>query len=90
MCSRSSGNCPDTSSLVLALLVLALISRSKVPPHAPAPLIAIGLAIAASAALGLNQAGVAVIGAVPGGLPGLVRRGSKSCGGCGQPRRESP
>jgi SulP family sulfate permease len=67
---------PETSdaTLVLALLVLALIfALEKFLPHAPAPLIAIGLAIAASAALGLNQAGVAVIGAVPGGLPGLVR-----------------
>ena len=67
---------PETSvpTLVLALSMLALIFLvEKFLPHAPAPLIAIGLAIAASGLLGLNQAGVAVIGSVPGGLPGLVR-----------------
>jgi sulfate permease, SulP family len=67
---------PETSlpTLVLALLMLALIlSIEKLAHHAPAPLIAIGAAIAASAFLGLEKAGVAVIGAVPGGLPGLVR-----------------
>jgi SulP family sulfate permease len=67
---------PATSvaTLALAVSILALIFLlEKFLPHAPAPLIAIGLAIAASALLGLNQAGVAVIGAVPGGLPGLVR-----------------
>jgi sulfate permease, SulP family len=67
---------PETSvaTLVLAMSILALIFLvEKFVPRAPAPLIAIGLAIAASALLGLDQAGVAVIGAVPGGLPGLVR-----------------
>ena len=67
---------PETSlvTLVLALVVLAsIVLLHKFLPHAPAPLIAIGLAIAASALLSLDQAGVAVIGAVPGGLPGLVR-----------------
>jgi high affinity sulfate transporter 1 len=66
---------PETSipTLVLALLMLALIfAIEKFAHHLPAPLIAIGLAIAASALLGLDQAGVAVIGAVPGGLPRLV------------------
>ena len=67
---------PETSlaTLVLAVLMLVLIlSIEKFAHHAPAPLIAIGAAIAASAFLGLDKAGVAVIGAVPGGLPGLVR-----------------
>ncbi len=67
---------PATSvaTLVLAVLMLGLIfSVERFLPHAPAPLIAIGLAIAASALLGLDQAGVAVIGAVPGGVPELVR-----------------
>jgi high affinity sulfate transporter 1 len=67
---------PETSlvTLVLALAVLAsIVLLHKFLPHAPAPLIAIGLAIAASALLSLDQAGVAVIGAVPGGLPGFVR-----------------
>ena len=67
---------PSTSiaTLVLAVLMLVLIlSLERFLPHAPAPLIAIGLAIAASVFLRLDQAGVAVIGAVPSGLPGLVR-----------------
>ena len=67
---------PETSlvTLVVALLVLgSIVLLEKFRPHSPAPLIAIGLAIAASALLSLEQSGVAVIGAVPGGLPGLVR-----------------
>jgi sulfate permease, SulP family len=67
---------PETSlvTLVLALAVLASIFLlHKFLPHAPAPLVAIGVAIAASALLSLDQAGVAVIGSVPGGLPGFVR-----------------
>jgi high affinity sulfate transporter 1 len=64
----------SAATLVLAVSILALIFLvEKFLPHAPAPLIAIGLAIAASALLGLDRAGVAVIGPVPGGLPGLVR-----------------
>ena len=66
---------PETSvpTLVLALLVLALIfALEHFAPRAPAPLIAIGVAIAASAVLDLSQSGVAVIGAVSGGLPHLV------------------
>ena len=53
-------------------MLVLIVSLERFLPHAPAPLVAIGLAIAASAFLGLNQAGVAVIGAVPGGLPGFV------------------
>jgi high affinity sulfate transporter 1 len=67
---------PATSltTLVLALLILAMIfALERFSPHAPAPLIAIGLAIGASAAFGLSQSGVAVVGAVAGGLPDLVR-----------------
>jgi len=70
------GHVPETSvaTLLLAVSILAVIFLAeKFLPHAPAPLIAIGLAIAASGLLGLDRAGVAVIGAVPGGLPGLVR-----------------
>ncbi|HEY2435067.1 MAG TPA: SulP family inorganic anion transporter [Vicinamibacterales bacterium] len=66
---------PQTSmtTLVLAVSLLAVIFLvEKFLPHAPAPLIAIGLAIGASALLGLDHAGVAVIGAIPGGLPRLV------------------
>jgi sulfate permease, SulP family len=67
---------PSTSvaTLLVALGVLAVIfAIEHFAPRAPAPLIAIGLAIGASAALTLNQSGVAVVGAVSGGLPSLVR-----------------
>lgn len=67
---------PSTSmmTLIVALAVLGVIfAIEHFAPRAPAPLIAIGLAIGASAALNLSQAGVAVIGTVSGGLPTLVR-----------------
>src|SRR3954469_14065761 len=70
------GQVPQTSlaTLVLAASLLGLIFLlEKFLPRAPAPLIAIGAAIGASALLTRDQAGVAVIGAVPGGLPALVR-----------------
>ena len=67
---------PDTSmaTLLVTLGVLVLIfALEHFVPHSPAPLVAIGLAIAASAALNLSESGVAVVGAVSGGLPSLVR-----------------
>ena len=67
---------PETSmaTLVMGLLVLAsILLLEQFLPHSPAPIVAIGLAIAASAVLSLEQSGVAVIGAVPAGLPGLMR-----------------
>lgn len=70
-----AGHLPETSIATLAvalLTVLLIVALAKFLPHAPAPLIAIGLAIGASALLGLERAGVAVIGAVPGGLPEFV------------------
>lgn len=71
------GQLPATSiaTLLLAVTMIALIfAMEHFLPRAPAPLVAIGLAITASAALGLSESGrVAVIGAVPGGLPSLVR-----------------
>jgi MFS superfamily sulfate permease-like transporter len=41
-------------------------------PKAPAPLLAVGAAIAASAVLGLQAAGVELVGDVPRGLPSLT------------------
>jgi sulfate permease, SulP family len=66
---------PDASGLTfaLALFLLALIFvLERYTPRLPVPLVAIGLAIAASAAFGLREAGVATIGAVPQQLPSLV------------------
>jgi high affinity sulfate transporter 1 len=71
-----AGHLPEASlpTLGLAAVILtSIVLLEKFLPRAPAPLIAIGLAIAASALLGLNRAGVAVIGPIPGGLPALVR-----------------
>jgi len=66
---------PQTSlaTFVLAALLLVLIfGLERFAPRAPAPLVAIALAIAASGLLGLSEAGVATVGTVPGGLPQLV------------------
>ena len=49
---------------------MLLLARWLVP-KLPASLIVVVLAIAASAALGLAQYGVAVVGEVPAGLPGI-------------------
>jgi sulfate permease, SulP family len=67
---------PATSlaTLLLAVSVLALIfALERFLPRLPAPLLAIGLAIVASALLRLSEQGVSVIGAVAGGLPVFVR-----------------
>ena len=70
------GQLPSTSvvTLLVAVAVLALIfGIEHFAPRAPAPLLALALAIGASAAFNLSQSGVAVIGAVSGSLPSLVR-----------------
>jgi high affinity sulfate transporter 1 len=56
---------------VAASTVGALLLVSKLWPRAPAPVIAVGGAIAASFYLGLEAAGVGVVGAIPAGLPSL-------------------
>lgn len=63
---------PQFSSLTLAvalgsLAVILLVKRFM--PKAPAPLIAVGLGIAATAWLGLEAAGVGIVGQIQGGLP---------------------
>jgi high affinity sulfate transporter 1 len=70
-----AGHVPETSfaTLAVALVVVVLIfGLEHFAPRAPAPLVAVGIAIAASAFLGLREAGVATIGDVPSGLPALV------------------
>jgi MFS superfamily sulfate permease-like transporter len=60
------------ATLAVALGTLAVIGLSqRFAPRAPAPLIAIGLGIAAAALLGLEAYGVSAIGAIEGGLPAL-------------------
>ena len=66
---------PETSlpTLLLGVSLLALlVGCEHFVPRAPAPLVAIGLAIAASGLLGLDAAGVETVGHVAGGLPSLV------------------
>jgi high affinity sulfate transporter 1 len=66
---------PQTSiaTLMLALVLLALMFvMERFAPRAPVPLIAVAIAIAASALLGLHEAGVATIGNIPRGLPAFV------------------
>jgi sulfate permease, SulP family len=67
---------PSTSvaTLLVALAVIGVIfAIEHFAPRAPAPLLALGLAIAASASFDLSHSGVAVIGAVSGSLPSLIR-----------------
>jgi MFS superfamily sulfate permease-like transporter len=57
-------------TLAVALGTLAIIALAKrFLPKFPAPLIAVALGIAATAALGLEAAGVSVVGKIEGGLP---------------------
>jgi high affinity sulfate transporter 1 len=66
---------PQTSlvTLLLALALSVLIfGLERFVHRAPAPLIAVALAIAASSLLGLSSAGVETVGSVPRDLPGLV------------------
>jgi len=66
---------PQTSvpTVALALVLLALIFvLHRFAPRAPAPLVAVAVAIAASGLLGLHEAGVATVGHVPPGLPAPV------------------
>lgn len=61
------------ATLLLGAGLLALIfGLERFAPRSPAPLVAIAIAIAASAVLGLGDLGVATVGPVPGGLPSLV------------------
>lgn len=66
---------PETSIPTLAVALVTgalLIGMDFVKPHSPAPLIAVGLAIAASAMLGLSELGVSVVGHIPRGLPSIT------------------
>ena len=59
---------PATLAVALATLVV-IFGAKKMMPRAPAPLLAVAAGIAASAWLGLEAAGVSVVGAIHGGLP---------------------
>ena len=65
---------PQTSmpTLLLSIVVLVIIvGLEKFAPRSPVPLIAAGVAIAATALLDLHAHGVGIVGSVPSGLPTL-------------------
>jgi high affinity sulfate transporter 1 len=60
------------NTLAVAVGTLAIIFFAKrFLPKSPAPLLAVALGIAASAVIGLEAAGVSVVGSIQGGLPRL-------------------
>jgi SulP family sulfate permease len=61
---------PATLLLAGAVLLFLLLLERRFP-RLPAPLLAVLLATAAVAVLGLQERGVAVIGAIPAGLPAV-------------------
>jgi sulfate permease, SulP family len=66
---------PATSLLTLtvaAATFVILIGMERLRPHSPAPLVAVGGAIAASWYFGLNAMGVATVGLIPQGFPSLT------------------
>ena len=66
---------PETSLITLAVgaaTLLVLVGMERLWPHSPAPLVAVGGAIAASWFLGLAAEGVSTVGSIPQGLPSLT------------------
>ena len=66
---------PATSLLTLAVAVATfaiLIGMERLWPHSPAPLVAVGGAIAASWFFGLKTLGVSTVGLIPQGFPSLT------------------
>jgi high affinity sulfate transporter 1 len=63
---------PETSLLTLAVAAATfavLIGMERMWPHSPAPLVAVGGAIAASWVFGLQALGVSTVGLIPQGIP---------------------
>ncbi|MFC3914299.1 SulP family inorganic anion transporter [Pseudaeromonas sharmana] len=61
-------------TLLMALVTLGiLIGMERFWPHSPAPLVAVGIAIAAAWGLDLAPAGLSIVGIIPRGLPQLVQ-----------------
>ncbi len=66
---------PHTSQLTLAVAVATfavLVGMERKWPHSPAPLVAVGGAIAASWYFGLQAAGVSTVGLIPQGFPSVT------------------
>ena len=66
---------PETSLLTLAVAVatlVVLVGMERLWPRAPAPLVAVGGAIAASWLFSLQSQGVSIVGVIPQGFPSLT------------------
>jgi high affinity sulfate transporter 1 len=66
---------PETSPLTLAVAVatlVVLVGMERLWPRAPAPLVAVGGAIAASWLFSLQAKGVSIVGLIPQGFPSLT------------------
>ncbi|HEU4893173.1 MAG TPA: SulP family inorganic anion transporter [Vicinamibacterales bacterium] len=66
---------PETSLVTLAVAVatfVILIGMERRWPHSPAPLVAVGGAIAASWFFALQDRGVSIVGLIPQGLPAVT------------------
>ena len=66
---------PETALVTLAVglaTIVLLVGSEHLVPRAPAPLLALAAAIAATAWLGLPALGVHTVGAIPAGLPSLT------------------
>jgi high affinity sulfate transporter 1 len=66
---------PEASLVTLAVAAATfaiLIGMERLWPHSPAPLVAVGGAIAASWAFGLQAMGVSTVGLIPQGFPALT------------------
>jgi sulfate permease, SulP family len=66
---------PETSLLTLAVAaatLLVLVGMERLWPRAPAPLVAVGGAIAASWLFSLQSKGVSIVGLIPQGFPSLT------------------
>jgi len=66
---------PETSLITLAVAAATfaiLIGMERLWPHSPAPLVAVGGAIAASWLFGLHALGVSTVGLIPQGFPALT------------------
>ncbi|MCP9845642.1 sulfate permease [Synechococcus sp. Lug-A] len=71
LAGRSSEIHPPTLLLAIGVLVFLLLIQRRFP-SAPGPLLAVLLAVAVVWLFHLDQAGVAVIGAIPAGLPSFA------------------
>ena len=66
---------PTTSLITLAVAAATfaiLIGMERLKPHSPAPLVAVGGAIAASWLFGLEARGVSTVGLIPRGFPAIT------------------